>query len=78
MIFLIEYNRPKGLVVSINSFKDSEQEEAEITRLDLEIDLNRKGINHEVVLLVAKNKKAIRQTHARYFTNIREIAKRHG
>ena len=49
MIFLIEYNRPKGALVTLLSFTDAEQTQARNQRLEIELDLNRKGIDHEVV-----------------------------
>ena len=51
MIFLIEYDRQKGELVELQTFKDSERKTAEESRLTLEIDLNRQHIDHEVVLL---------------------------
>ena len=73
MIFLIEYNRNKGCIVSSRSFDDSQRREAENARLDLELDLNRKGIGSEVVLLEAENEEALHQTHRRYFESLRQI-----
>ncbi len=73
MIFLIEYNRGEGCVISFRSFDDSQRHEAENSRLDLELDLNRKGIGSEVVLLEAENEEALHQTHRRYFESLRQI-----
>ena len=73
MIFLIEYNRPEGRLVTFKKFKDSERLKAQDARLDLELDLNRQGINHEVVLLEAVSEAAIRRTHGRYFKTLRQI-----
>jgi hypothetical protein len=74
MIFLIEYNRPKGRIVNFKTFDDSERLEAEKTRVDLELDLNRKGVHHEVVLLEAASEEALRRTHRRYFENLSQLA----
>jgi len=74
MIFLIEYNRPEGRIVTFKKFKDLERHRAEKARLDLDLDLNRRGINHEVVLLEAASEDALRRTHRRYFESAREIA----
>lgn len=74
MIFLIEYNRPEGRIVTFERFKDSERLKAEQSRLDLELEVNRKGVNHEVVLLEASNEDAVRRTHRRYFEDARQIA----
>ena len=73
MIFLIEYNRPQGRIVTFERFKDSERLKAQNARLALELDLNRKGGDHEVVLLEAASKKALRRTHRRYFETPRQI-----
>lgn len=74
MIFLIEYDRSKGDIVIMNRFNDSDRTEAEKKRLELEIDLNRKKIGHEVVLLEAAEENLLRHTHRRYFDNLRAIA----
>jgi len=75
MIFLIEYHRPEGRIVTFKRFKDSERLKAEKSRLDLELDLNRKGVNHEVVLLEAASEDALRRTHRRYFESLSQILK---
>ena len=73
MIFLIEYNRPEGRIVTFQRFQDSERLKAQDTRLDLELDLNRRGVDHEVVLLEAASEDAVRRTHRRYFETLRQI-----
>jgi hypothetical protein len=73
MIFLIEYNRPEGRIVSFSAFDKSEQVKAETSRLDLELALHRKGIDHEVVLLEAASEAALRRTHRRYFETPSQI-----
>lgn len=75
MIFLIEYNRPQGRMVTFKRFKDSERLKAEKSRLDLELDLNRRGVDHEVVLLEAASADALRRTYRRYFEDASQIAK---
>jgi hypothetical protein len=37
------------------------------------LELNRKGIDHEVVLLDAASEDALRMTHRRYFEDLRQI-----
>lgn len=74
MIFLIEYDRPEGRIVTFTTFKDSERLNAEKSRLDLELRLNRGGVDHEVVILDAESEKALRRTHRRYFEDARQIA----
>jgi len=76
MIFLIEYNRRKGLIVSFEEFDDSNRLEAEKIRLDIELSLSRRGVDHEVVLLQAANQEALRRTHRRYFENPQELVRR--
>jgi len=73
MIFLIEYNRPEGRLVTFQRFQDSERLKAQNARLDLELDLNRRGVDHEVVLLEAASEEALRRTHRRYFETLRQI-----
>jgi len=75
MIFLIEYKRLAGRIVTFKTFDQSERTRAENMRLDLELDLNRKKIDHEVVLLEAADENAVRKTHRRYFEDLSQIAK---
>ena len=74
MLFLIEYNRDKGKVVEMSRFSDSDREAANSARLNLELDLNRRGVEHEVVLLEAEDEAALRRTHRRYFEDLLELA----
>jgi hypothetical protein len=76
MIFLIEYDRSRGNLVAITRFLEAERLQAEQSRLTLEIDLNRKEIDHEVVLLQAQDEKALRRTHRRYFEDLEELVAR--
>ena len=78
MIFLIEYNRSEGSIVTFRDFDASHRREAEDSRLGIELDLNRKGINHEVVLLEAASKDALHRTHQRYFADLTQILKSAG
>jgi hypothetical protein len=73
MIFLIEYNRSQGRIVTIRDFDDSQRRKAENSRLEIELDLNRKGVDHEVVLLEAESRNALDRTHGRYFKDLRKI-----
>ena len=73
MIFLIEYDRRKGCLVTFTTFDDSERGDAEKARLDLELNRNRAQAHREVVLLEAATEEALRKTHRRYFQNTREI-----
>ena len=73
MFFLIEYDRERGTIVTFHSFDDSEREEAEHSRLEKELGLNRRGVEHEVVILEAPTEAAVRRTHRRYFESLREL-----
>ena len=73
MLFLIEYDRESGKIVTFRSFDDSEREDAEHLRLEKELELNRRGVEHEVVILEAPTEAAVRRTHRRYFESLREL-----
>ncbi len=73
MLFLIEYAREKGELITFKTFSDKDSTLAKNTRLELELDLNRRGVNREVVLLEAENEDALRRTHRRYFENLQEL-----
>lgn len=76
MMFLMEYNQKQGTLVSMRTFEDGERRVADDARLELELDLFRKGIDHEVVILDAESQEALMRTHERYFLSLREIAER--
>lgn len=73
MVFLIEYARNEGRIVTFTEFDDDAISAAK-ARLELELDLNRRGIAHEVVLLDAEDENALRRTHRRYFETLAELA----
>lgn len=73
MIFLIDYDRDRGEIVSFRRFDNSERDEASEKRLQLELDNSRNGIFREVVLLEAKDEIAVRRTHRRYFETLDEL-----
>ena len=74
MIFLIEYDRSRGRIVTKKAFKNSDRKTAYESRLQLELDLNLKDIENEVVLLEATTEEALWQTHGRYFKDLTELA----
>ncbi len=78
MFFLIEYYRPEGRIVTFKVFENSERVKAENSRLDLELDLNRRRLVHEVVLLEAASEDALRRTHRRYFEDASQIMRSAG
>jgi hypothetical protein len=67
VLFLIEYDRPNGSIIQFREFEAASRQLADETRLKLELDLKRQGVEHEVVLLDAPSEEAVRRTHARYF-----------
>lgn len=73
MIFLIEYDRRRGKTVSFRKFDDTERQQADEARLEMELGLNRLGAEREVVILEAASEKALRRTHRRYFENLSEL-----
>ena len=73
MIFLLEYNRPQGQIVTLRSFAESQRREAENQRLEMELTLHRSGVEHEVVLLDAATEEALRRTHRRYFEDLKQM-----
>ena len=73
MLFLIEYDRNRGQIVTFKTFDDSERQHAENSRLEMELDLNRLGIAREVVILEADTEEALRRTHRRYFEDLAEL-----
>jgi hypothetical protein len=75
MLFLIAYDRSRGRIDSMTSFLDTQRAVAEDARLDVELDLNRRGIQQEVVLLEASSEDALRLTHRRYFEDFAELAR---
>jgi hypothetical protein len=75
MIYLVEYDQNKGCIVTFRSFDDSQRQDAQDSRLEIELDLNRKGIDHEVVLLEADSEAALHRTHQRYFEDLCQILK---
>jgi len=74
MIFLIEYDRSRGEIASIDSFADADRRRAENERLLREVRLHRKGVQHEIVLLQAASEEALKETHRRYFADIATLA----
>ena len=75
MLFLIEYDRNRGRLVTFKRFEQSEKRKAEDERLELELRLNRLGVKHEVVILEAASEEAVRRTHRRYFEDLADLVK---
>jgi hypothetical protein len=73
MIFLIEYDRSEGRIVTFRKFDERQRREAEDLRLEIEVNDNGKHADREVVLLEAENEEALRLTHGRYFEDLRQL-----
>jgi len=73
MLFLIEYDRSRGAIITLREFDEIESKSAEQARLKMELDLNRRGIEREIVLLEAENEEALRRTHRRYFEDLAQL-----
>lgn len=73
MIFLIEYDRSAGRIITFKSFSDNKLAKAQKHKLDIELELNRQRLEREVVLLDATDEKALRRTHRRYFEDLAQI-----
>ena len=74
MIFLVEYDRSAGALVSFVRFSDEQRPVAEDERLALELRLNAQRKDHEVVLLEAVDEPALLRTHQRYFYTLEQLA----
>jgi hypothetical protein len=72
MIFLVEYNKETGRV-NLRQFQDSERALAQKERLKTELNLNRRGVKREVVLLEAADYESLRKTHNRYFSTVQQL-----
>lgn len=66
-MFLIEYSREEGQVKTFRTFASELRTQANEQRLQLEIDLNRQGLDREVVILEAPDEATLHRTHGRYF-----------
>ncbi len=74
MIFLIDYDRRRGEIVSMRTFNHDQSQAADETRLQLELDLKRDQIDREVVVLEAASEADLRRTHRRYFEDMASLA----
>jgi hypothetical protein len=73
MIFLIEYDRRLGRLISSKEFEASARPEAEEARFERELALYRSGSDREVVRLDAASVESLRRTHGRYFYTLTEL-----
>jgi hypothetical protein len=75
MIFLLDYDRASGSLISIREFDDAMRAAAEHHRLDLEVVNLTRGVTHEVVLLEAASEIDLKRTHRRYFEDLGDLTK---
>jgi len=73
MQFVVEYDRQKMVLLSLDSFDDDRPSEAMRRKLDLEL-LHANDQNVEVALFQSSSESMLRRTHARYFRSARELA----
>ena len=74
MTFLIDYDRRRGELISIERFTAAERDVARRKCFERELDLHRNGIERELVLLEAHSEAALRKTHGRYFADLATLA----
>ncbi|HMA51904.1 MAG TPA: hypothetical protein VKP60_19230 [Magnetospirillaceae bacterium] len=75
MLFLVEYDRRRGQLVSLQTYPESQREKAGEARLAKELNLQREGVEREVVMLDAASEEALRKTHRRYFETVQTLAR---
>ena len=73
MIFLIDYDRGSGTLMTCQPFHDNQNHLAEEMRLGLEIANLTNKLSHEIVLLEASTEDDLRRTHRRYFESVEEL-----
>ncbi len=67
MIFIIEYDPPANNLLSLQKFPDAELREARDILHQMELNVFRNKLRHEVVMLEAEDEATIRRSHAHYF-----------
>ena len=75
MIFLLEYDRPTGKLVMIQNYAERHRSVAQERKLQLELDLRQRHVQHEVVLLEAESEEVLRQSYRRYFQDLATLAR---
>lgn len=74
MYFLIEYDAPRAMLVSMKTYPDSEWKAAMDARLARELELHRQRlIGIELVVLQSDSLDTLKVTHARYFKTVDEL-----
>jgi hypothetical protein len=75
VIFLIDYARRQGRILTFESFADDEWPRAQARRLEIELTLGESLLDREVVLLQAANEEALHLTHGRYFKDLAALVR---
>jgi hypothetical protein len=70
MIFLFQYDRRSSLLVFYQRYEDTDRLRAQSDRIEREVEVNKRGLAHEIVLLEADSEATVRKTHARYFERV--------
>jgi predicted dinucleotide-utilizing enzyme len=73
VIFLIEYDRLRGEIVTMSTHADDQRAQVDEARLRTELRLRREASRREVVVLEAASEEALRRTHARYFKSAQAL-----
>jgi hypothetical protein len=73
VFFLLVYDRSTAKVISLDPLDMNDIQSAFDMRLELESEALTSDLNFEVVILEAASKEELRQSHARYFENLRGI-----
>ena len=74
MIFLLDYDRAAGRLVSMTVYSTDRLLDAQNTALELELKHRRESADREVVLLEAPDESTLRRTHGRYFEDLSQLA----
>lgn len=69
MIFLLEYDRAQGKLLSLQAFGDNSK--AQEMRFNMEIQTG--SYNVEIVILEADSEEDLKKTHGRYFIQLAKL-----
>jgi len=70
VIFLLEYDRARGKLLSLRAFGSEERPVAQDAKLELELQRNKDRTEAEVVLLDADSEEDLRKGYRRYFEDM--------
>lgn len=74
MLFLIEYDRSEGQIITFKTFLNEKRQMADDEVLEMELRLNKLGVKREVVILEAPTELELRRSHRRYFETLEQLA----